>query len=158
MRNRQHTEIKGSCAQMWGNVLVPTNGTITVKIDGDNLRATTQSGLEKKESWTRIQNIDSIEIHSAPVYLLLVLGVSIGMSGLGNFVATLSNGSSPIFAFFLLLLGIALIVISIIKKQRYVAIYSLRYTIPLFMKGSPETYQQFAIQVIALADKLNQSN
>lgn len=37
------------------------------------------------------------------------------------------------------------------------AIYSLRYTIVLFMKGSPELYQQFAMRVMALADSLNQS-
>ena len=61
------------------------------------------------------------------------------------------------FSFFLLLVGIGAIVLSILNRQRYMAIYSLRYTIVLFMKGSPELYQQFATRVMAVADSLNQA-
>ncbi len=148
-------EITGSCAQIWNGVIIPTNGTISVKIDGNNLNSTVKSGLEKKDSRTRIQNIDSVEIHTAPIYLLLAIGIGLALIGLIGWISTLSNGSSPMFAFFLLLVGIAAIVLSILNKQRYMAIYSLRYTIVLFMKGSPELYQQFALRVMAAADSLN---
>jgi F0F1-type ATP synthase assembly protein I len=159
MRSRiQVSEITGSCAQVWNGVLIPTTGTISVRIDGDNLHTTVKSGLEKKESWTRIQNLDSIEIHAAPIYILLILGVLLGILGLVGLVTSLTRNESPIFAFALIIFGVVLVVMSIIQKQRYIAIYSLRYTIPLFMKGSLEPYQQFAIQVMALADKLNKPN
>ncbi|MFM7888056.1 MAG: hypothetical protein ACKPCM_15500, partial [Pseudanabaena sp.] len=109
------------------------------------------------DSRTRIQNIDSVEIHTAPIYLLLAIGIGLDVIGLIGWISTLSNGSSPMLAFFLLLVGITAIVLSILNKQRYMAIYSLRYTIVLFMKGSPELYQQFAMRVMALADSLNQA-
>lgn len=150
-------EITGSCAQVWNGVIIPSNGVISVKIDGKNLSASVKSGLEKKDSRTRIQNIDSVEIHTAPIYLLLAIGIGLTVIGLIEWIATLSNGSSPMLAFILLLAGIAAIVLSILNKQRYMAIYSLRYTIVLFMKGSPELYQQFATRVMALADSLNQA-
>ena len=51
-------EITGSCAQVWNGVIIPSNGVISVKIDGNNLNATVKSGLEKKDSRTRIQNVD----------------------------------------------------------------------------------------------------
>lgn len=158
MTNRlKSAEITGSCAQVWNGVIIPSNGVISVKIDGNNLSATVKSGLEKKDSRTRIQNIDSVEIHTAPIYLLLAIGIGLAVIGLIGWISTLANGSSPMVAFFLLLVGIAAIVLSILNKQRYMAIYSLRYTIVLFMKGSPELYQQFAMRVMALADSLNQS-
>ncbi len=40
-------EITGSCAQVWNGVIIPSNGVISVKIDGNNLSATIKSGLEK---------------------------------------------------------------------------------------------------------------
>ncbi|MCA6553994.1 MAG: hypothetical protein ACK5EU_17615 [Pseudanabaena sp.] len=148
-------EITGSCAQVWNGVIIPSNGVISVKIDGNNLSATIKSGLEKKDSRTRIQNIDSVEIHTAPIYLLLAIGIGLSVIGLIGWISTFSNGNSPMLAFVLLLAGIAAIVLSILNKQRYMAIYSLRYTIVLFMKGSPELYQQFAARVMAVADSLN---
>ena len=46
-------EITGSCAQVWNGVIIPSNGVISVKIDGNNLNTTVKSG---KDSRTRIQN------------------------------------------------------------------------------------------------------
>ncbi|MFN5923161.1 MAG: hypothetical protein ACK466_04970, partial [Pseudanabaena sp.] len=88
-------------------------------------------------------------------YLLLAIGIGLSVIGLIGWISTFSNGNSPMLAFVLLLAGIAAIVLSILNKQRYMAIYSLRYTIVLFMKGSPELYQQFAARVMAVADSLN---
>ncbi len=95
-------EITGSCAQVWNGVIIPSNGVISVKIDGNNLNATVKSGLEKKDSRTRIQNIDSVEIHTAPIYLLMAIGIGLAVIGLIGWIATLFNGSSPMFSFYLI--------------------------------------------------------
>ncbi|RUT05055.1 hypothetical protein DSM106972_038760 [Dulcicalothrix desertica PCC 7102] len=57
--NNNVTEITGSPARVWGNVLIPANGKMALKITGDILQTTHTTALEKKESWTPIQNIDS---------------------------------------------------------------------------------------------------
>lgn len=111
--NNNVTEITGSPAQVWGNVLIPANGKMNLKISGDVLQATHTTTLEKKESWTRIQNIDSIEIMEAPIYPLLAFGGFLCLMGLRGLFA--SDG----FLLFILLIGIALVLIAILKKRRY---------------------------------------
>lgn len=147
--NQQVFEITGTPAQVWGNVLVPAKGTITVKVTGDTLVGTTKTGLEKRETWIRIQNIDSAETLEAPIYALLGFGVFLAFSALGAF----SNSSG--LGLILLVAAVALIVYAITNKRRYLAIYSHRNTIVVFMKKSPEIYQQFAMNVLALSRKLN---
>ncbi|MHC5827457.1 MAG: hypothetical protein ACYT04_69145, partial [Nostoc sp.] len=51
--------------------------------------------------------------------------------------------------------AVALIVYAITNKRRYLAIYSHRNAIVVFMNKSPELYQQFAMNVLALSRKLN---
>lgn len=88
------------------------NGIRNLKISGDVLQATHTNTLEKKESWTRIQNIDSIEIIEAPIYPLLEEGrflCFIGLRGL------FGEGG---FLLFILLVKIALVLIAILKKRR----------------------------------------
>ena len=147
--NQQVTDITGTAAQVWGNTLIPSRGTIAVRINGDTLQATVKTGLEKKESWMRIQNVDSIEILEAPIYALLVLGAFIALSGLGSLAA------SPAVGLIFILIGVAIIMHSINNKRRYLAIYSHRNAIPVFMNKSPETYQQFAANVLTLSRQLN---
>jgi len=36
-------EITGSCAQIWDGVIIPSNGVITQKVDGNNLNAICQA-------------------------------------------------------------------------------------------------------------------
>ncbi|WP_392530240.1 hypothetical protein [Nostoc sp. C117] len=146
--NQQVTEITGAPAQVWGNVLVPARGTILVKVTGDTLQGTTKTGLEKRETWIRIQNIDSVETLEAPIYALLGFGGFLAFSALGAF----SNSSG---LGLILLVAIALIVYAITNKRRYLAIYSHRNAIVIFMNKSPEVYQQFAMNVLALSRKLN---
>ena len=86
MRTTQQVfEITGAPAQVWGNVLVPARGTIIVKVTGDTLVGTTKTGLEKRETQIRIQNIDSVETLEAPIYALLGFGVFLAFSALGAF-------------------------------------------------------------------------
>ncbi|MDB9372331.1 hypothetical protein [Nodularia sphaerocarpa] len=148
--NQHIMEITGSPAQAWGNVLIPAKGIMTVKITGDTLQGTTKTGLEKKESWLRIQNIDSVEIQEAPIYALFGLGGILFLSGLGQFL----NQSSGL-GLILLLAGGGIIIYAINNKRRYMAIHSYRNSIVVFMNKSPETYQQFAMTVLALCRKLN---
>jgi hypothetical protein len=143
------TEISGKPGKVWGNVLVPAGGSVIVKITGDTLQTTVKSGVEKTDSWVRIQNIDSVEVVEAPEYTLLAIGIVLVLSALGTF------SGSAIFGFILLIAGIACIVYSFIKKRRLLVIYSLRYTIPIFMNKSATTYQQFAEHVMAIARHLN---
>ncbi|MBN3897457.1 MAG: hypothetical protein V7L14_18015 [Nostoc sp.] len=147
--NHQVTEITGAPAQVWGNVLIPGRGIITVKVTGDTLIGTAKTGLEKKETWIRIQNIDSVEILEAPIYALLSFGVFLIFSAFG------ASRNSSVLGLILLVAGVALIVYAITNKRRYLAIYSHRNAIVVFMNKSPEIYQQFAINVLAFSRKLN---
>lgn len=150
--NHHITEIIGNPAQVWGNVLVPAQGKITVKITGDTLQGTTKTGLEKKESWIRIQNIDSIEILESPIYALFSLGFFLIFifSGL-----SLVSESFLILGLIFILVGAALIVFAIRYKRRYLAIYSHRNAIVVFMNKHSEASQEFAVNVLAIARKLN---
>lgn len=116
---------------------------------GDVLQTTTISGFEKKELSIRIQNIDSIEMTEAPIYALLSLGVFIALTGLGAFFA------DGFFGFLCLVVGIVIVVWAIQKKRRLLVIYSLRSVVPIYMNKSPEEYQQFTRQVMAIARHLN---
>ena len=147
--NQQAIEITGAPGKAWGNVLVPTKGTITVKIIGDTLHGTVKTGLEKKESWIRIQNIDSIEILEAPIYVLLAIGGFLVLSGLNLL------DKSFMFALVLILGGATVIAFAINNKRRCLAIYSHRNTIAVFMNNSPNNYQQFSMNVLAIARQLN---
>ena len=147
--NQGVTEITGRPGKVFGNVFVPSSGSITVKIVGDTLQTTLRSGMEQTNSWVRIQNVDSVEIVESPEYLLLALGISLTLAGLGALAGSLLLG--------LLFLagGIACIVYAFINKRRLLAIYSLRYTVPVFMTKPSPTYQQFAEHVMAIARHLN---
>jgi|GEM_PF-826349 len=149
--NHSTLEIKGSPAQVWGNMLVPARGIMTLQIDNDTLRTRVKTGLEKKESWIRIQNIDSVEISEAPIYFLLAIGVILTLSGFGTF------DSSFVFGLILMLGGIAIIVFTLKNKRRCLVINSYRNTVGVFMNmnKSPETYQQFAMKILEVSNQLN---
>ena len=51
--------------------------------------------------------------------------------------------------------GVFIIVFAIKHKRRYLAIYSHRNTVIIFMNKSPDIYQQFAVNILAIARKLN---
>lgn len=153
--NQRITEITGKPGQVWGNVIVPSTGTITIKVVGDTLQASVQSGLETKNSWTRIQNVDCIDLTEVPNYAILIFGSLLALIGLGGFISSSANGSSPFLAFVFLVGGIACVVLAIRKKRRLLAIHSLRNTIPVFMTKPTDTYQHFAMNVIAIARQLN---
>jgi hypothetical protein len=138
---------------MWGNVLIPTSGTVTVKITGDILQATVKSGLETKDSWTRIQNVDSVEIAEAPLYIAIGIGAVLCLAGLGSFAGGSFDGS--VMGFILLACGITCIVYAFMNKRRLLAIHSFRNTIPVFMTKPSEGYQQFGANVMAIARQLN---
>lgn len=147
--NQQVIEITGSPAQVWGNVLIPARGSMHVKITGDTLQGTVKTGLEKREYWIRIQNIDSVEIQEAPIYALLGFGGFLGFSALGAF------SNSSVLGLILLVAAVALIVYAITNKRRYLAIHSYRNSLVIFMNKPSEVYQQFAMNLLALSRKLN---
>ncbi len=153
--NQRITEISGKPAKVWGNILTPSTGTISVKIMGDTLHATLISGMEKTESWVRIKNIDTIEVTECPEYLLLALGGFLVIFGLGCFVNSLVTAGLFLVSLILLAGGIACIVLYLTYKRRLLVFYTVRYTLPVFMTKAPSTYQQFAEQVIMISRHLN---
>jgi len=147
--NQRVTEISGRPGKVWSNMFVPSSGTVSVRIMGDILQATVKSGVEKTDSWVRIQNVDSAEMVEAPEYILLGLGVFLVLSSLGLL------GSAVLLGLMFLAGGIACIVYAFTNKRRLLVIHSLRYTIPVFMTKPPSSYQQFAEHVMAIARHLN---
>ena len=152
---QQITEIVGKPGKSFGTVFVPTTGTITVKIAGDVIQATVKSGLEKSESWVRIQNIDSVEVSEAPNYALLIFGSLLGLYGFIGTLASFANGSPSVLGLFFLLCGGGCVAWALLKKRRLIAIYSHRSAISVFMTKPAESYRQFATNVIAVARQLN---
>jgi hypothetical protein len=147
--NQQVVEITGTPAQVWGNVLIPAGGSMHIKITGDTLQGTVKTGLEKREAWIRIQNIDSVEIQEAPIYALLALGVCLVLPAL------FALSESSIVAAIVAMPGAAILYYAIKYKRRYLAIHSYRNSLVIFMNKPPEVYQQFAMNVLALSRKLN---
>lgn len=147
--NQRIVEIVGKPGKAWGDVIIPASGTITLQIVGDLVQATMKNGFEKSTSWTRIQNIDSVEITEAPNYLLLAIGVFLVLTGLG-----IANGSA-IFGLVVLAIAAIFIFFAFREKRRLLVIHSLRHTVPVFMVKPPELYQQFAANIMAIARQLN---
>ena len=145
-------EVSGKAAKSIGQFFVPSNGTIKSQISGDILHTTVTSGLEKQELFMRIQNIDSIEVTEAPIYVLLGLGSSILLSSLGAFSEDAALG------LILLVVGLVIVVWAIKKKRRLMVIHSLRGVVPIYMEESPEKYQQFAKRIMLTARQLNTHN
>jgi hypothetical protein len=58
--------------------MMPAGGKATMRIVGDTLHTSTKTayGLEKKETQTRIQSIDSVEVVEGRLWWLLGLGFS----------------------------------------------------------------------------------
>ncbi|MGF1498922.1 MAG: hypothetical protein ACFB8W_19160 [Elainellaceae cyanobacterium] len=144
------SEVSGTCAKVWGNIYVPSKGSIVISLEKDLLFATTESGFERGNTWVRVQNIDSVELSEAPIYALIALGIVLVLTGLGWLF-----GGLPFMGFVVLALGIACIVYAFTHKRRLLLIHSLRSTIALFLKGDPEYYHQFSIQILAMARHLN---
>jgi hypothetical protein len=111
--NQPLPEITGKPAQVWGNALIPVKGQMTIKVTSDTLQATVRTYLEKKDTWIRIQNIDSVETQEAPIYALLVFGGSCIFFALGLLVR------SFLFGLIIIGIGVGLIIYAIIKKNRY---------------------------------------
>jgi len=141
-------EITGKPGNLIGKMIVPASGSITVRIVGDMLQATTKGTLEKRDSWTRIQNIDCAEIVESPIWQLLGIGIPLLLAGLPSVEYSDFGG-------LLLLAGIGCIAAFFLVKRRYLAIYSSRNTIPVFIQKPSETYQQFAMAVMTIARQLN---
>lgn len=147
--NSKVMEVIGKPGQVWGQVIVPSHGTIEARIVGDCLQAVTMSGFGKETSLTRIQNIDSVEIAEAPNSLLLSIGAPFLLMGL------LSLETSIVLGFVVLVIGAIFVFFAFREKRRLLVIHSLRYTIAIFMTKSPDLYQQFAHNVMAMARQLN---
>jgi len=147
------TEITGRPGKVFGSMFLPASGSMTVKISGDLLQSTLKSGVEKTDSWVRIQNIDAIEVLESPEYLLFAIGILLIVWGLGW-----AMGNVILLSLLFVAGGVACSVYAFINKRRLLAIYSLRYTIPVFMTKSPASYYQFSEQVMAIARHLNASS
>ncbi|MDX2228930.1 MAG: hypothetical protein NW220_04805 [Leptolyngbyaceae cyanobacterium bins.349] len=146
-------EITGRPASLMGRgmsqFILPGSGTITLKIVGDVLHTTVESQLNKRETWTRIQNIDSIEIVQAPIWGLLTLGL--GLVVLGVPLLRQVGILGTIFT----VLGIGAIAAFCCFKHRYLCIHSQRTTLPVGLTKPAEIYQQFSMNVLLLARQLN---
>lgn len=151
----QIQEITGRPAKLvnngFGSFVFPASGVVTLKISGDLLLATSKGLFDKRESWTRLQNIDSVELVESPLWEVLMLGVPLLLLAL----SMIATGGLNSLGLFLLIMGIACIVLFLQYRRRYLGIYSHRNMIPVFLTKPPEMYQQFAVNVMAIARHLN---
>lgn len=154
MQGHKVTEVVGKPGQAWGTVFFPTTGTISVKIAGDLIQAIVKSGLEKNETFVRIQHIDSIHVSEAPNYAVLLFGGLLALMGL---LPILAYGAFPIRSLFFLVIGLACVGLALRMKRRLLVIHSVRTTVPVFMTKPTDSYQQFASHVMAIARQLNGS-
>lgn len=148
-------EITGRPAKLinngFGNFVFPASGVVTLKITGDLLVVSSKGFFDKHESWTRIQNIDCVELVESPLWEVLLLSIPTLMAAFSIIRSGGFNGLGS----FLLLMGIACIALFIPYRRRYLSIYSQRNVIPVFLTKPPEMYQQFAANVLAIARRLN---
>lgn len=132
--SRTITEISGTPGQVWGNVAIPASGKTTMKIVGDVLQSNTASAyqLEKKVIYTRIQNIDSVELVEGRMWWLLTLGIF-----------TL-----------IYIIGIAFIVAFFVYKRNWIVVHTNCSNLILFYKKT-ENAQDFCKNVLAISQQLN---
>jgi hypothetical protein len=128
------TEITGRPGQVWGTVVIPTGGKTTMRIVGDTLQTTTKVnfGLEKKEVFTRIQKIDSVEIVEGRIWWLLVLGLATVMGVIG-------------FVFIVLFFAI---------KQNWIVVRSSTSSLILFHSDNSRV-KQFCSNLLTISRQLN---
>lgn len=131
---RTITEISGTPGQVWGNVAIPASGKTTMKIVGDVLQSNTTSAyqLEKKVIYTRIQNIDSVELVEGRMWWLLTLGIFT----------------------FVYIIGIAFIVAFFVYKRNWIVVHTNCSNLILFYKKT-ENAQEFCKNVLAISQQLN---
>lgn len=132
-------ELSGKPGQVWGNVVIPTWGKTRFRMSGDMIQASSRLffGLEKKQTHTRIQNVDSVELVQGRLWWLLWLGIPL----LSIFV-----GIVPIIAFFLM-------------KRQWLTIYSQNAVLILFYQSEDtERASQFSQMILDRARQINKAS
>jgi hypothetical protein len=131
---RTIAEISGTPGQVWGNVAIPASGKTTMKIVGDVLQSNTTSAyqLEKKLIYTRIQNIDSVELVEGRMWWLLTIGIFTSIY----------------------LIGIAFIIAFFVYKRNWIVVHTNGSNLILFYKKT-ENAQDFCKNILAISRQLN---
>jgi len=128
-------EIHGRPGQVWGSLMMPAGGKATMRIVGDTLHTSTKTayGLEKKETQTRIQSIDSVEVVEGRLWWLLGLGFS----------TLLFWG-----------LGLVFLVLFFVLKQNWMVVHTPGAPLILFYKKA-DNVQDFCTHLLHLSRQLN---
>ena len=130
-------ELSGKPGQVWGNVVIPASGKTRFRIAGDIIQASSRLlfGLEKKKIYTRIQNVDSVELVEGRQWWLLWLGI-------------------PLLSIFGI--GLVLIIAFFLIKRRWLVIYSQNAVLILFYDNDDtERASQFSQILLDQARQLN---
>ncbi|MCT7948766.1 hypothetical protein NG798_03100 [Ancylothrix sp. C2] len=138
MKANSIPQISGNTGKLVGVVAVQTNGSLTIKLVGDTLQTKSEEffGLETKEIVVPIQDVKGVEIGEGCTWSLFWLAIPTVF-----LFASLPMISNLAF------IGIIFIVLALIIKQRYIAIYTTRTTLILFYQKS-ERVEQFRSAVI----------
>lgn len=128
-------EISGRPGQSWGSVVIPGNGKATMRIVEDVLYTNVQAsfGLESKELQTRIQSIDTVELVEGRLWWLLWLGIP---------------------SIFAMGIGLILIIIFFLYKQRWIAVYGGNAVLVLFHTDKQRA-REFTQTLLLLSRQLN---
>ncbi|PSB07007.1 hypothetical protein C7B61_17055 [filamentous cyanobacterium CCP1] len=132
--NQNVIEITGRPGQIWGAMVIPAGGKTTMRIVGDTLQTTTRVnlGLETKETFTRIQKIDSVEMAEGRIWWLLIIGL---------FTAVW-------------IVGLILIALFFVIKQNWIVIHSSKTSLILFHSDTSKV-KQFCSNLLSVARQLN---
>lgn len=128
-------EITGSPGQSLGYIVIPARGKVTMRISGDMLetKSKTVYGLENKESYTRIQRIETVEMIEGRLWWLLSIGI-------------------PLLGFYLI--GVIPIILFFFLKQKRVVVYDKSGSHFLFYKDS-HTVKDFCQTLMLVSRQLN---
>ncbi|HAA28040.1 MAG TPA: hypothetical protein DCE56_10715 [Cyanobacteria bacterium UBA8553] len=130
-------ELNGKPGQVWGNVVIPASGKTRFRLTGDMIQASSRLffGLEKKQIYTRIQSVDSVELVEGRQWWLLWLGIPL-LSVVG--------------------IGLILIIAFLLIKRRWLVIYSQNAVLILFYESDDtERASQFSQIILDQARQLN---
>lgn len=138
MKANSIPQISGNTGKLVGVVAVQTNGSLTMKLVGDTIQTKSEElfGLETKEIVVPIHDVKAVEIGEGCTWSLFWLAIPTVF-----IFASLPITSSLAF------IGVIFIVLALIIKQRYIAIYTTRTTLILFYKKS-ERVEPFRNAVI----------
>ncbi|MBK4730205.1 hypothetical protein JJD41_10080 [Oxynema sp. CENA135] len=121
MQSDRNAQINGNPGKIVGMIPIRTNGSMRIRLNGDMVQAYSDSffGLENEEFFIPVREVKAIQIGQGCTWWLFWLGL-------------------PTLTIFV---GVVLIILAFIVKQRYLVLHTSQVTLIIFYKRTEKVAQ-----------------